>query len=101
MALSGHGKRGRSRFYCEHIGGIAESLGVSAEYLITGNVDGKDIESLEVQQLFVRLLLRSFYREKRNVFEEHKMAGRVKQKVVGHSFRSKSNGTRDLQLGSL
>ena len=44
-------KAGRSRNFCEHIGAIAEFLGVSAEYLITGNVDGKYAESVEEQQL--------------------------------------------------
>lgn len=44
-------KLGRSRNFCEHIGSIAEYLGVSAEYLITGHVDGKFAESAEEQQL--------------------------------------------------
>ena len=44
-------KAGRSRNFCEHIGSIAGFLGVSAEYLITGNVDGKFAESVEEQEL--------------------------------------------------
>ena len=44
-------KAGRSRNFCEHIGAIADFLGVSAEYLINGNIEGKLIENLEEQQL--------------------------------------------------
>lgn len=44
-------KAGRSRNFCEHIGSIAGFLGVSAEYLITGNVDRKFVESVEEQEL--------------------------------------------------
>ena len=44
-------KAGRSRNFCEHIGAIADFLGVSAEYLITGNIEGKLVENSEEQQL--------------------------------------------------
>ena len=44
-------KAGRSRNFCEHIGAIADFLEVSAEYLITGNVDGKFAENVEEQEL--------------------------------------------------
>ena len=44
-------KAGRSRNFCEHIGAIADFLGVSAEYLINGKIEGKLVENLEEQQL--------------------------------------------------
>ena len=44
-------KAGRSRNFCEHIGAIADFLGVSAEYLINGNIEGNLIENCEEQQL--------------------------------------------------
>lgn len=44
-------KAGRSRNFCEHLNSISAFLGVSAEYLITGNVDGKFAESVEEQEL--------------------------------------------------
>ena len=44
-------KAGRSRNFCEHIGAIAGFLGVSAEYLINGNIEGNLVENSEEQQL--------------------------------------------------
>ena len=44
-------KAGRSRNFCEHIGAIADFLGVSAEYLINGNIEGKLVENSKEQQL--------------------------------------------------
>ena len=44
-------KAGRSRHFCEHIGAIADFLGVSAEYLINGNIEGKLVENSKEQQL--------------------------------------------------
>lgn len=44
-------KAGRSRNFCEHIGAIVDFLGVSAEYLINGNIEGKLVENSEEQQL--------------------------------------------------
>lgn len=41
----------RSRNFCEHIGAIADFLGVSAEYLINGNIEGKLVENSKEQQL--------------------------------------------------
>ena len=38
-------------FLGEYIGAIADFLGVSAEYLINGNIEGKLVENLEEQQL--------------------------------------------------
>ena len=44
-------KAGRSRNFCEHTGAIADFLGVSAEYLINGNIEGKLVENSKEQQL--------------------------------------------------
>ena len=44
-------KAGRSRYFSEHIGAIADFLGVSAEYLINGNIEGKLVENSKEQQL--------------------------------------------------
>ena len=44
-------KAGRSMNFCEQIGAIADFLGVSAEYLINGNIEGKLVENSKEQQL--------------------------------------------------
>ena len=44
-------KAGRSSNFCEHIGAIADFLGVSAEYLINGNIEGNLVENSKEQQL--------------------------------------------------
>lgn len=42
---------GRSRNFCEHLGAIAEFLGVDAEYLLTGKIAEKTVISDSEQEL--------------------------------------------------
>ena len=44
-------KAGRSRYYCEHLGAIAQFLGVSVEYLVLGYVSDKKTINIQEDEL--------------------------------------------------
>ena len=57
-------KAGKSRNFCEHLGEIAQFLGVSAEFLVTGRNAEKNMKNLREEELI--LLYRGLSVEKQD-----------------------------------